>query len=42
MLYAVNITRLDVAKTANKLLEFLRNPLLIHNGAAIRVIAYLY
>jgi len=42
MLYIANITRLDVAKTASKLLEFSRNPSPIHDGAAIRAIAYLY
>jgi len=41
MLYAANITYLDIARIASKLLEFSQNPLLIHDAAAIRVIAYL-
>jgi len=42
MLYIANITYLDMAKMVSKLLEFSQNPLLIHNGAAIRAITYLY
>ena len=42
MLYIANITYLDMARTVNKLLKFLQNPLLIYDTAAIRVIAYLY
>jgi len=41
MLYIANITYLDIARTASKLLEFLQNPLLIHDVAATRAIAYL-
>lgn len=36
------ITRLDVAKAANKIAEFLRNPSPIHDAAANRAITYLY
>ncbi len=42
MLYAANITRLDIVKTASKLFEFLYNPLPIYDAAAIRAIVYLY
>jgi len=42
MLYAANIARPDVARTASKLSEFSRNPSPIHNAAATRAIAYLY
>ena len=42
MLYAANITRLYVARTASKLSEFSRNPSPIHDAAATRAIAYLY
>ena len=42
MLYAANITRPDVARTASKLSEFSRNPSPVHDAAATRAIAYLY
>jgi len=42
MLYVANITWLDVARTASKLLEFSQNSLLTHDVAATRAIAYLY
>jgi len=42
MLYAANITWLDVTKTASKLLEFSQNPSPTYNSAATRAIAYLY
>ena len=42
MLYAANITRPDMARTASKLSEFSRNPSPIHDAAATRAIAYLY
>ena len=42
ILYAANITWLDVAKAASKLSEFSQNPLPIYNAAATRAIAYLY
>jgi len=41
MLYVANITYLDMARTVSKLLEFLQNPLLIHDAATIRAITYL-
>jgi len=42
MLYAANITQLDLAKTASKLLEFLQNLSPIYDATATRAIAYLY
>ena len=42
MLYITNITYLNMTKTVSKLLEFLRNPLLIYNAAVTRAITYLY
>jgi hypothetical protein len=34
LLYATYITRANRARASSKLLEFLRNPLLLHNAAA--------
>ena len=42
MLYAANITWLDVARTASKLSKFSQNPLPTHDAAATRAIVYLY
>ena len=42
MLYAVNITRLNVAKAASKLFKFWQNLSPVHDTAAIKAIAYLY
>ena len=42
MLYAANITQLNIIKTASKLLEFLQNPLPIYNTAATKAITYFY
>jgi hypothetical protein len=42
IMYPTTITRPDVARTANKLSEFLRNPSPEHHAAADRAICYLY
>ena len=42
LLYATIITRPDVARTANKLSEYLTNPSKTHFAAVDRAIAYLY
>src|SRR6266566_9882498 len=42
MLYAVNITRPDAAKTVSKLSKFSHNLLPIHDAAVTWAIAYLY
>ena len=42
LLYAVTITRPDVARTASKLSEFLQNPSPHHYAAVDQAIAYLH
>lgn len=42
LLYATTITRPDVARTANRLSEYLMNPGPLHHEAINRALAYLY
>ena len=42
LLYITYIIRPDAARTLGKLLEFLRNPLPLHDAAAQQAITYLY
>jgi hypothetical protein len=41
ILYAATISRLDIARATNKLMEYMTNPSPIHHAAADRIICYL-